>query len=109
MICPHCFSQFITLIQYDFGQDKQTGVHDKGEIFKCRECGRVSTPEEVEAEDDRSFHQAMTAACFLARTAEVIAAGITMRMHEAAGLEPRESLALMRAQARLEAKLDLVN
>ena len=51
MTCPHCYSQFITLIQFDFGQDKTTGYHDQGELFECRECGKVSTPEEVEEAD----------------------------------------------------------
>jgi hypothetical protein len=79
------YSQFITLIQFDFGMDQQTGVHDRGEIFECRECKKVSTPEEVEAEDIRSFEQAMTAACVLARSAEVIGLQIALRMQEAAG------------------------
>jgi hypothetical protein len=109
MTCPHCYSQFITLIQFDFGQDQQTGVHDRGEVFECRECKKASTPEEVEAEDIRSFEQAMTAACVLARSAEVIGLQIALRMQEAAGLELRESLALCQAEARYEGRLDWVN
>ena len=106
MICPHCFSPNITLIQYDFGQDKQTGVQDKGEVFECRECNLFSTPEEVEAEDAQSFDQAMTAACFLARAADLTALQIDMRMHKAAGLDLRESLAVCQQEARLDGRLD---
>ena len=109
MTCPHCYSQFITLIQFDYGQDKGTGYKDAGEIFECRECGKFSTVEEVEAEDIRSFEQAMTAGCVLARSAEIIGTQLAMRMHEQAGLELRESLALMQAEARCEGRLDWVN
>lgn len=106
MTCPHCYSQFITLIQFDFGMDQQTGVHDKGEVFECRDCGKSSTPEEVELEDQRSFNQAMTHACFLARTADIMAAQLVLRMQEAAGLDLQESLILAREEARMAGRLD---
>lgn len=111
MICPHCFSPNITLIQFDFGMDKRTGVHDTGEVFECRvpECGKISTPEEVEATYVDSFEQAMKASCFLTRAAEVIGLQISMRMHEAAGLNLRESLALAKQEARLDGRLDWVD
>lgn len=109
MICPHCYSPNITLVQFDFGQDKQTGVHDKGEIFECRGCQKVSTVAEVEAEDERSFEQTMTAGCVLARAADLIELAFAMRMHQQAGLELRESLVVCQQEARLEGRLDWVN
>lgn len=106
MTCPHCYSQFITLIQFDFGQDKATGYHDKGEVFECRGCHKFSTPEEVEAEDIRSFEQAMAGGCILARAADLIGLRISMRMMEAAGLEYGEMLVAAQEEARHEGRLD---
>jgi len=105
MTCPHCYSPNITLVQYE----KETGYRDKGEVFECRDCSRVSTPEEVEAEDIRSFEQAMTAGCILARSAEIIGLQLATRMHEAAGLDLKESFAACREEARQGGRLEWVN
>lgn len=48
MNCPKCLSvKSMHSVLYDFGTDHQTGYSDKGEIFQCRECGEILTPEEV--------------------------------------------------------------
>ena len=48
MNCPKCLAiKSMHSVLYDFGTDQQTGVHDQGEIFQCRECGEILTPEEV--------------------------------------------------------------
>ena len=106
MTCPHCYSQFITLIQFDFGQDKTTGYHDQGELFECRECGKVSTPEEVEEADILAFDQAMRAGCILARTADLISLQLTLRMQERAGLELADMYLLAREECREQGRLD---
>lgn len=109
MICPHCYSSFITIVQFDNRKESVTGYRDAGEYFECRECSKVSTVEEVEDMDAQSCEQALIAACVLTRTAELIALQITMRMYEQAGLELRESLALCQQEARLEGRLGWVN
>lgn len=106
MTCPHCYSQFITLIQFDFGMDKSTGYHDKGEVFECRECGKVSTPEEVEDEDVRSLQLAQQHGLVLARSADVIALQVAIRMQEQARLDMIESFVLAREECRMAGRLD---
>lgn len=108
MTCPHCFSPNITLIQYDFGMDQSTGVRDKGEIFECRACSRLSTPEEVELEDIRSFDQAMKGGCVLALAQDLINLQLELNLDLAASKRCRggvqnwkSSLILERSQSEV--------
>jgi rubredoxin len=39
MRCPECLSSAVAIHEYDFGVCPQTGYHDAGERFRCRECG----------------------------------------------------------------------
>ena len=37
--CPECLSDNVEVRGYDFGICRQTGYHDAGERFRCRDCG----------------------------------------------------------------------
>ena len=37
--CPECGGGNVAVTEYDFGICPQTGYHDCGERFRCRECG----------------------------------------------------------------------
>ena len=39
MNCPECGSTNLILEEFDFGVCRETGYHDAGELFRCRECG----------------------------------------------------------------------
>ena len=36
--CPECLSDNVEVRDYDFGICRQTGYHDAGERFRCRDC-----------------------------------------------------------------------
>lgn len=38
-MCPECGSDNVVIKPYDFGTCPQTGYHDAGERFECRDCG----------------------------------------------------------------------
>ncbi len=38
-MCPECGSSSVAIKQYDYGVCAETGYHDAGEQFHCRECG----------------------------------------------------------------------
>jgi hypothetical protein len=38
-MCSKCGSDNIRVYEYDFGRCSQTGYHDAGERFACRDCG----------------------------------------------------------------------
>ena len=38
-MCPECESDSIVIEQYDYGTCPETGYHDAGERFQCRDCG----------------------------------------------------------------------
>ena len=47
-MCPECGSHQVTIHEFDFGVCPQTGYHDAGERFHCRECGAAGEPSELE-------------------------------------------------------------
>lgn len=38
-MCPECGGDNVRIMEYDFGRCPETGYHDAGERFQCRECG----------------------------------------------------------------------
>jgi len=47
-MCPQCGSAEVSIERYDFGRDSETGYHDAGETFRCRDCGATGDVEEIE-------------------------------------------------------------
>jgi hypothetical protein len=46
-MCPGCGSDDVKINEYDFGACRETGYHDAGEIFICRECGETGAAEDL--------------------------------------------------------------
>lgn len=46
-MCPECGSDAIRLVEFDFGICSQTGYHDYGEYYECRECGAKGDPDDL--------------------------------------------------------------
>ena len=46
-MCPECGSYLIRLVQFNFGICSQTGYHDCGEYYECRECGAAGEPNDL--------------------------------------------------------------
>ena len=38
-MCPECGGKSVVLKHYDYGVCRETGYHDAGERFRCRDCG----------------------------------------------------------------------
>jgi len=38
-MCPECESYNLVIKPYDYGICRETGYHDAGERFDCRDCG----------------------------------------------------------------------
>ncbi len=47
-MCPECGSDEVTAEEYDFGICRETGYHDAGERFRCRDCGAAGDAEDLE-------------------------------------------------------------
>ncbi len=56
-MCPECGSSQVTIEAFDFGICSQTGYHDAGERFRCRECGATGDASDC-CETDGSFLRA---------------------------------------------------
>ena len=37
-MCPECGSNNVVIQHFDYGTCRQTGYHDAGEYFYCRDC-----------------------------------------------------------------------
>jgi hypothetical protein len=46
-MCPECGSNNVRIEVYDFGVCHETGYHDAGERFECRDCGAKGDVAEV--------------------------------------------------------------
>jgi hypothetical protein len=46
-MCPQCGSHNIKIRSFDFGRCPQTGYHDAGEYFECRDCGATGDVSEI--------------------------------------------------------------
>lgn len=65
-MCPECGSLRVAITPYDYGRCSQTGYHDAGERFRCRDCGasaRVAIPNRSRA--DRKKRQCHQGSCTL--------------------------------------------
>lgn len=57
-MCPECGSSNFAIKQYDYGVCSETGYHDAGEQFHCRECGARGDVDDLHTpptEDSASF------------------------------------------------------
>lgn len=52
--CPLCGSPDIYLFDYDYGIDNETGYHDHGLRFQCRECKEEGNYENERNDNNRS-------------------------------------------------------
>lgn len=48
-MCPECGSNDIVIEHYDCGVCRETGYHDAGEMYHCRECGARGDADEIDA------------------------------------------------------------
>jgi hypothetical protein len=46
-MCPEGGSHNVKVRSYDFGRCPQTGYHDVGEYFECRDCGAEGDVREI--------------------------------------------------------------
>ena len=46
-MCPECGSHNLKIRSSDFGRCPQTGCHDAGEYFECRDCGAIGDVSEI--------------------------------------------------------------
>jgi rubredoxin len=46
-VCPECGSDNIGVEPYDFGICRETGYHDAGERFVCRNCGATGDASDI--------------------------------------------------------------
>jgi len=46
-MCPECGGDLIRVVEFDFGICSQTGYHDCGERFQCRECGASGSMDDL--------------------------------------------------------------
>jgi hypothetical protein len=47
-MCPECGGE-LAITPYDFGVCRETGYHDAGERFVCRDCGAEGDASELSA------------------------------------------------------------
>lgn len=50
MRCPECLSDDVAIQEYDFGICRETGYHDAGEKFRCKNCGETGDAEDLVTE-----------------------------------------------------------
>ena len=48
-MCPECGSNNIVIEHYECGVCRETGYHDAGEMYHCRECGACGGADEINA------------------------------------------------------------
>ena len=46
-MCPECESNNLTIKPYDYGISRETGYHDAGVRFECRDCGATGDASEL--------------------------------------------------------------
>jgi hypothetical protein len=46
-MCPECGNNRVEIKHYDYGVCRETGYHDAGEYFQCRDCGAQSDVGEI--------------------------------------------------------------
>jgi len=51
-MCPECGSNHLAIKQYDYGACRETGYHDAGERFHCRDCGDEGDVSEIRCVGD---------------------------------------------------------
>jgi len=52
-MCPDCGSERIHVIVFDSGVCSETGYHDCGERFQCRDCGSTGDPGDLRSRSER--------------------------------------------------------
>ena len=50
-MCPVCGSDNVKVVEYDLGRCPETGYHDAGERYECRDCGAYGDADELELEE----------------------------------------------------------
>ena len=51
-MCPEWGSNHLVIRQYDHGACRETGYHDAGERFHCRDCGDEGDVSEIRCVGD---------------------------------------------------------
>lgn len=46
-MCPECGSSNLGVELYDYGVCRETGYHDAGERFHCRDCGTSADADDL--------------------------------------------------------------
>lgn len=52
-MCPECGSGNINVEPYDYGICRETGYHDGGERYACRDCGSRGDADDLISESPR--------------------------------------------------------
>jgi hypothetical protein len=46
-MCPECGSENVRAVPYDYGVCRETGYHDAGERYACRDCGAFGDADDL--------------------------------------------------------------